>query len=232
MAKVEAPNKGYNGTGPGNAVFVDGVAEVDDDAALNYYRDAGYKVSGKVQSPVEHPEPPDPREVGLQVVGTELRDAAVDPEPGDFLPPVNAGEDNPHGSSVVSPEIHASGPAGIRPGVVFVEDTDKQQERESEFAAARLVDGTPAAEAIAAEVDDLDKRGELELSDPGSAQVGAEAARDIARKESDADADEADERPVRAANKDTWVDFAVTQGANRDEAEAMTKAELIETYGG
>src|SRR5512139_2333018 len=99
MAKVEAPNKEYKGPGPGGASFVDGVAEVEDEAALNYYRAAGYKVSGKVDSPVEPaPEPPDPREVTEKVVGTRLRDAAVDPEPGDFLAPTNAGKDNPHGS--------------------------------------------------------------------------------------------------------------------------------------
>lgn len=39
------------------------------------------------------------------------------------------------------------------------------------------------------------------------------------------------ERPAQAANKDAWVDFAVSQGADRDEAEAKTKAELIAAYG-
>lgn len=38
-------------------------------------------------------------------------------------------------------------------------------------------------------------------------------------------------RPAQAANKDAWVDFAVSQGADRDEAEAKTKAELIDAYG-
>ena len=172
MAKVEAPNKEYNGTGPGGAVFENGVAEVEDENALNYYRGAGYTVSGKVESPVESPEPPDPRKVSDEVVGTRLRDAAVDPEPGDFLAPTNAGKGNPHGSSVVSPEIHASGPAGIRPGEVFVEDAAKQETRETEFAVARLVEQIPAPEVIKAEISDLDDRGEIGLSDPGSADKG------------------------------------------------------------
>lgn len=176
MAKVEAPNKDYNGPGPGDAVFEDGVAHADDEAALNYYRSAGYSVSGKVENPIESPEPPDPREVTETVIGTRLRDAAVDPEPTDFLAPVNAGKGNPHGSDVVSPEIHASGPSGIRPGEVFVEDAGKQEKRESDFAAARLVENAPAAEANAAEVPDLDERGELGLSDPGSAEAGKVAA--------------------------------------------------------
>ena len=103
MAKIEAPNKEYNGPGPGGAVFKDGVAQVDDEAALNYYRSAGYSVDGGVESPVESPEPPDPREYTDEVLGTRLRDAAVDPRPEDFLAPVNAGEANPHGREVVSP---------------------------------------------------------------------------------------------------------------------------------
>lgn len=180
MAKVEAPNKAYSGVGPGGALFVDGVAECDDDAALNYYRAAGYAVDGATDNPVQTPEPPDPREVGQEVVGTRLRDAAVDPQPGDFLPPTNAGQDNPHGSTVVSPEIHASGPKGIRPGEVFVEDVDKQGEREAAFATSRLVEGEAMADAVAAETPDVEDRGALDLSDPGSAARGRENAEEVA----------------------------------------------------
>lgn len=188
MAKVEAPNKEYSGPGPGDVVFENGVAEVEDENALNYYRQAGYKVSGKVDNPVESPEPPDPREVTEEVVGTRLRDAAVDPEPTDFLAPTNAGKVNPHGSSVVSPEIHASGPAGIRPGDVFVENAAKQEKRETEFAQARLIEGKPFADAVAEEMPDADDRGDLGISDPGSAEKGraeAEEADDTAPAETD-----------------------------------------------
>ena len=175
MAKVEAPNKDYNGPGPGDAQFENGVAEVEDENALNYYRAAGYKVSGKIDNPVETPEPPDPREVTQVTVGTQLRDAAVDPEPSDFLAPINAGKDNPHGSSVVSPEIHASGTAGIRPGEVKVDDPDAQEKGEKAHADARLIQQTPAPEVTAAEVDVEDK-GPLGFSDPGSADAGRENA--------------------------------------------------------
>lgn len=186
MAKVEAPNKDYNGPGPGDAVFENGVAETDDENALNYYRGAGYKVSGKVESPVEDaPEPPDPREVTESIVGTRLRDAAVDPEPEDFLAPVNAGKGNPHGSNVVSPEIHASGPSGIRPGEVFVEDVDKQEKREKAFADARLIQQETAAEANEAEVPDIEDKGPLGLSDPGSVEAGKAAAKEEAETASD-----------------------------------------------
>lgn len=61
--------------------------------------------------------PLDPRDVGVQQIGTRLRDGAVNPADGDFLGPTNAGADgqlgNPHGPNVVSPEIHGS--QGVRP---------------------------------------------------------------------------------------------------------------------
>lgn len=39
------------------------------------------------------------------------------------------------------------------------------------------------------------------------------------------------ERPSKSATKGEWVDYAVTNGADRARAEEMTKAELIEVYG-
>ncbi|AIY17997.1 hypothetical protein GUY44_18915 [Pimelobacter simplex] len=209
MAKVEAPNKHYAGPGPGGAVFTDGVAEVEDEAALNYYRAAGYTVDGETENPHAAPEPPDPRDLTEVTVGTRLRDAAVDPEPEDFLAPTNAGQGNPHGSDVISPEIHASGPAGIRPGEVFAEDAGKQDKRETEFAQARLVEGKTAAEAAAVEVPDTSDRGDLDISDPGSAKQGrANATTDTqpdAETETKADAQVEDEAeaPAKPAAKRT-----------------------------
>lgn len=177
MAKIEAPNKDYNGPGPGGAKFKDGVAHTDDETAINYYRDAGYTVDG-TSPEVDTPEPPDPRDIEDEVVGTRLRDAAVDPQSEDFLAPINAGKANPHGPQVVSPEIHGSGPKGIRPGTVPLDDNGKQEEREKEFAKARLVENQPAAEANAAAVPDTDDRGELGISDPGSVDAGKQAAQE------------------------------------------------------
>lgn len=217
MAKIEAPNKDYNGPGPGGAVFKDGVGHTDDEAALNYYRSAGYSVDGDVEAPVESSEQPDPRDYEDEAVGTRLRDAAVDPRPEDFLAPINAGDANPHGPDVVSPEIHASGPAGVRPGEVFVEDPAKQEAREADFAKARLIERKAAAEVIADAVD-LDDRGEIGISDPGSAEAGRREA-----SESSA--------PAKSDNKAAWVSYAVAQGAEEAEANDSTKAELIERYG-
>lgn len=61
--------------------------------------------------------PIDPRTLTSTQVGTRLRDAAVDPNPGDFLPPTNAGVTgalgNPHGPTVISPGLH--GDESVRP---------------------------------------------------------------------------------------------------------------------
>ena len=38
--------------------------------------------------------------------------------------------------------------------------------------------------------------------------------------------------PAVSASKAEWVDYAVTCGADRDEAAASTKDQLIEQYGG
>lgn len=107
MAKVTAPNKGYTGPGPGDAVFADGVAEVEDEAALNYYRQAGYEIDGETPEVQDiEPEPVvDSREVDTVVVGTPLRDAAVDPADDDYKAPKGAGEADPHGPEVVAPGI-------------------------------------------------------------------------------------------------------------------------------
>lgn len=42
------------------------------------------------------------------------------------------------------------------------------------------------------------------------------------------------ERPPEhgpGSNKDAWVNWAIAQGADRDEAEQLTKSDLVELYG-
>lgn len=67
--------------------------------------------------------PTDPRVIEDERIGARLRDGAVDPRPADFLGPSNAGTEgeqgNPHGPTVVSPEVHAhQGARPVRPGEV------------------------------------------------------------------------------------------------------------------
>jgi hypothetical protein len=40
-----------------------------------------------------------------------------------------------------------------------------------------------------------------------------------------------DEKPAQNATKADWVEYAVSQGADRAEAEDATKAELVEKHG-
>ncbi|PJN24058.1 hypothetical protein [Kitasatospora sp. CB02891] len=40
-----------------------------------------------------------------------------------------------------------------------------------------------------------------------------------------------DKPPAQGAPKAAWIDWATAQGADPDEAEAMTKGDLIEKYG-
>jgi hypothetical protein len=44
--------------------------------------------------------------------------------------------------------------------------------------------------------------------------------------------EDADGPPKQAAPKADWVDYAVSKGADVDEAEVLTKQELVELYGG
>lgn len=65
------------------------------------------------------------------------------------------------------------------------------------------------------------------LVDPSDVQP----EHDETEAEEDVEASEASGRPAQNDPKAAWVDWAVSQGADRDEADALTKAELIEFYG-
>lgn len=169
--KITAPVKGYTGSGAAGVQFKDGVAHTDNEAAIVYFRAAGYGIGSEKPTVADVDEPVDPREVDdLERVGTRLRDAAVDPEKDDFLPPTNAGKANPHGPLVVSPGIHAIETQVIRPGVVHVDDIPAQQKAETAQAEALLVERRSVEDVIAVPADA--DRGPDGLSDPGSAETG------------------------------------------------------------
>ncbi|WP_329219242.1 hypothetical protein [Streptomyces microflavus] len=102
---LHSPVLGFTGAGPAGVWFEDGRAETDDPAVLAYARRRGYGVGEEAPEPPSQPEPVDPRAVEVVHVGAPLRDAAVDPHPGDHLPPPNAGDANPHGPTVVAPQL-------------------------------------------------------------------------------------------------------------------------------
>lgn len=153
--KITAPVKteGRHETYLGSylVVFEDGVAEVDFEVSENlksYLLTTGYGVgSTKAQAPDAPVEPADPRDYTTAQVGTDLRDAAVDPRETDYLPPINAGQANPHGPEVVAPGIHAVGPGPIVPGTVG--SPAYQEDKESGAAEATLVNQDSVPETTA-----------------------------------------------------------------------------------
>ncbi|TXS35361.1 hypothetical protein EAO77_36920 [Streptomyces sp. t39] len=89
-------------------MFSDGAAETDNESVIAYCRGAGYGIDEEPPAPPA-PSVPDPRDVTTTVVGGPLRDAAVEPKPGDFRPPVGAGDGNPHGPDVYAPGLPGGG---------------------------------------------------------------------------------------------------------------------------
>lgn len=143
MTKIKSPIEGYNGAstfGSTTLVFTDGVADAKDvpDGVLGYLREKGFGVDGKTADVPEAPVVVDSRDIVEEQVGSKARDAAVDPKPEDFLPPVNAGKADPHGPKVVAPQIHAAKEQPVRPGDV-ADDNAVQEKAESEHAADNLV---------------------------------------------------------------------------------------------
>ena len=157
--KIKSPIEGFTSktyVGPLVLDFENGVAEVDEKTVpagvLGYLQQQGFTVDGKTAKPAElvTPDAPQPtvvdsRDVVDEQVGSKARDAAVDPQPEDFLPPVNAGKADPHGPKVVAPQVHATPEQPVRPGDVS-DDNAVQEKAESEHAADNLAE-TDAAPA-------------------------------------------------------------------------------------
>lgn len=183
--KIYAPNPEYTGVSTfGDTVltYEDGVATHEGDlpaSVRQYLLGAGYGVGAKLKA-ADEPEAlevADPRDQTLEQVGSPLRDAAVNPRPGDYLAPTNAGkegpEGNPHGPTVVSPELHAGGVGAVVPGPVgrlehqtvpdptaedpdatkvvpvVVSDTEAQEARERELSDRTRIDGEPVPDVVA-----------------------------------------------------------------------------------
>lgn len=193
--KITSPVKfsGRTYIGPLILDFEDGVASHDGELAegiRSYLESNGYGIGSKMKpaAPEKTPAPPDPRDHTVEQVGSKLRDAAVDPQPEDFLPPINAGEPgelgNPHGPTVVAPGIHAITPGIIVPGPVgrlekdvVVADTDEQQRRETTAAEKIFVaeQSVPEVTAEFAGQDAVTLKGaalEKALDDAGLAKDG------------------------------------------------------------
>lgn len=106
--KITAPVSSFTGVGPGGVAFSKGVAEVPDSekGLLAYFRSAGYGIGAeKAAAPATQPNNSLPVGAPLVTSGTPTRDAAVEPDESDFLPPVNAGEAPATGPEVVAPGL-------------------------------------------------------------------------------------------------------------------------------
>lgn len=175
-APAKTPGKVSTYFGPHNIEFVDGVAEFDGDlpdGLAAYLYAAGYDVDGEQVDPVEPAEVPDSRDHDApEVVGTPLRDAAVDPQPEDFLAPVGAGDGDPHGPDVVAPGVHAVTPGPIVPGTVG--SKDYQDAKESAAAEAVLVDDRPATKVATG----FGKLAQAEYDQTGDDGLAVEVDRD------------------------------------------------------
>lgn len=220
MARVTSPVEGFNGPGPGGVEFVDGVAETDNDMVIAYFRRAGYGIDGDEATQPETPAPAvDSRDVaGETKVGAPLRDAAVDPQPGDFLAPVNAGQEDPHGPRVVAPGLHAMPPGPVVPGDVHVDDVRAQEDIETAVAEAVLVHQGDVGEVTQAAAK---ANGVTTAEDPDGTDASPSTP----------------QRPAKSASKAEWVAYAErvdsTEGVplGHVDPESLSKAELIERYG-
>lgn len=207
MSKVTAPNRRFNGISAGVS-FADGVGETSNPGALAYFERAGYGIDKQppaFQSGAQEAFQP---ALPAEVRGAESNDAAVmkdasGPVSDAFLPPINAGEAEPHGPLVVSPGLHAVPPAPILPGDVH--EVPQQEIEESRLVERVLVEGEPATI-----VSGPDPLGEGRPAGELRAQPGV---------------------PSKSASKAEWVDHAVARGMSRDEAEDATKADLQERFG-
>jgi hypothetical protein len=200
MPKVTSPVAGFNGTVAG-VQFEDGKAETDSAAALAYFARHRYGIGSSKPTPPERPEPADPREVSAVRVGTPVRDGAVDPRPGDYLGPTNAGQANPHGPLVVNPEIHGSGPTPIHPGDVHTDDPAAQDAQETALTEAVLV----------------------ENADVTAATVQAAQGNDAR--------DAPPEPPGGKASKSDWRAYALAQpGVTEADIDGLTRDQLRDRY--
>lgn len=248
--RVLAPNREFVGQVAG-IQFDHGKASFDredNEGAYQYFVSAGYEVDGEVRNDpagaygrAVEPAAAAPGTPGNEegiTRGPSAKDAAVvknaaGPMSDAFLPPTNAGEADPHGPSVVSPGLHAVPPAPIRPGEVFVDDVARQELEETDLARAVLVAGAPAT-VVATPFDPDANMGPLGLSDPGSVEMGireakssgAPSAAELAERAATANTPPSSRDKVEA-----WRDFAVAQGADPEEAAALTKDQLVERFG-
>lgn len=246
--KIHAPNPNYTGTdlyGTETVLdFHDGVADYAGDLPAGvqaYLHSAGYGVGRKPKAAEpEQLEVPDPRDGTEVQLGNSLRDAAVDPRPGDFLPPINAGKDgpagNPHGPNVVSPEIHAGTTGAVAPGPVGRLEHETQPDLQATKVEedGEVVADESATKEVPVVVPDTDTQEAKESELAQRTRIDSEPVPDVvAELGRQLDAGE----PKGGAKREEWVDYARGQGAPESELGelgtegALSRDDLRAKYG-
>lgn len=246
--KIHAPNPHYTGTdlyGTTTVLdFHDGVAEHDGALPAGvkaYLASAGYGLGRKPKAPEGNSlEVPDPRDQSLQQVGAPLRDAAVNPQPGDFLPPINAGkegpEGNPHGPNVVAPEIHAGTTGAVAPGPVGrLEHETQPDPQATKVEDGQVVADEDATKEVPVVVPDTDAQEAKESELAERTRIDSEPVPDVVAELGARQLDAGE--PKGGAKRDEWVDYARSQGAPETELGelgtegALSRDDLRAKYG-
>lgn len=234
---ITTPVAGFTGRafiGPVILDFADGSASYDgdlSDGVRQYLQANGYGIDGPAAEPAADPEPADPREMDA-VTGPPLRDAAVDPQPDDFLPPTNAGQANPHGPQVVSPGIHAAETKAVVPGDVGKQS--RQKKRETELAQRTLADDETVPDVIAdlAEGAENTTAADAASPDDGSAADAAASSETPAPATVPATPEPDANMPAKNASADEWRAYAVSKGMDPTAADNAGRDELVRLYAG
>jgi hypothetical protein len=216
--KITAPVKGFTGVGVGGLSFDNGVAHTDNEAIISYCRDAGYGIGDKKPTAHTAGDPvPDARDYADPIpVGTPLRDAAVDPQPQDYLPPSNAGEADPHGPLVVAPEIAKR-------------DRHRQPDGDGQPVVTPLVE-TPPQLGDTGPLEEEPVTGEL----PGGSTSDGELPPGSEPEPPTGERTGPDNAPDPGAKVAEWRAFAKSVEVNpdrHDEIDKTSKAELMAQYG-
>lgn len=87
--------------------------------------------------------------------------------------------------------------------------------------------------AVARSIKAAEQQQEAEMSASGSvsATVSAQVTAEPELEEPEPNSESEPERPKDYASKEEWINWSVGKGADRDEAESLTKVELIDLYG-
>jgi hypothetical protein len=165
--------------------------------------------------------------------------AQVMPRRGPIVQKPESGEDlehNPYATVAVADEDGNV----VEPGEG---DREQVEQGDGRVGDPSAINDEDAADGVDTQYDRVNTTNDISIVDPEDrtedqdplrfaqdAEPGDEVSVQRSDVESDVE-DEDDDQPSERAAKPAWVNYAVRQGADKEEAEALTKAELIEQYG-